>query len=292
MIDINLYINKQKQLVDRHLGDILSKNRGCNLSLEKLYDAMGYTILLPGKRLRPIMAIATCELFSSKIEEAINPACAIEILHSASLMLDDLPMMDDAIYRRGERTNHTVFSEPVTVLACAALWAKVFSIFSDINSIPINNIIERTARSIGDMGLVRGQFLDIESFSKTQTIDELIKNYELKTGTLFSLATYVGATLGGASVSEREALANFGTAFGVAFQFRDDIIDSEQTFAESGKDSGKDSKNKKQNIVSIAGAENAKIMLNKMIGDMCASLEDIDRDCSVLKELSQKLTIK
>lgn len=292
MADTNSYLEEQKLLVDKHLASLLAEEQHSNEHLKKLYDAMGYTALLPSKRLRPIMAIATHELFTPRTEEVLNLACAVEMIHVASLMLDDLPMMDDAQYRRGEKTNHLVFGEPVTVLASAALWTKVFGILSKVHSVPINEIVGRTAKSIGDTGLVRGQFFDVESFAKTQTIDELKESYALKTGTLFSLAVYMGATLGGANEHERLILEKFGMMFGVAFQIRDDIIDTEQTLAQSGKDRGADSKNKKSNMVSMVGEVRAKAMLGEMIDEMCSSLEKIDRNCEVLKALSQELIIK
>lgn len=292
MVDINTYLKNQKLSVDEHLARLLAEEQDRNKHLEKLYGAMSYTVLLPGKRLRPIMAIATQEIFSRSTEEVINSACAIEMVHVASLMLDDLPMMDDAEYRRGEKTNHLMFGQAVTVLASAALWTKVFSILAKIRAVPVNDLVTHTAKSIGDTGLVRGQFFDVESFAKTQTVEELKESYALKTGTLFALATYMGATLGGASERERLILEKFGMMFGIAFQIRDDIMDTEQTVEQSGKDRGADSKNKKPNMVSIAGKSEAKAMIFEMVDEMCASLEEIEGDCEVLKALTKQLMVK
>ena len=254
-----IYLESRKRLVNEQLEKIVEEGPQDH-SLRKLADSLKYTLLADGKRMRPLLSIAVYELFKNDIEEIIEPACAIELIHAASLMLDDLPCMDDAEYRRGRQSNHRVFGEATTILASAALFVGAFKIFSKIESVKINPIVKETADSLGRLGLIRGQFLDIESFRSLKTVDELETAYYLKSGLLFENAVKIGALMGGANTEQLEILQKFGRDFGLAFQIRDDINDYILSREESGKDERIDVRNQKPTYVSLlglAGAEEA-----------------------------------
>ncbi len=278
------YITDQKKLVDKRLKQMLEAP-STSQHFSNLDGSLKHTVLLNGKRLRPILAMAVYAMYKKDIETILTPACAIELIHAGSLMLDDLPCMDDAQYRRGEKTNHILFGEPVTILASAALWVNAFEILSDIKNVKINQLVRETAECIGKNGLILGQYMDLFAFDKKQSIDDLLQCYTLKTSTLFLLAVRYGATLGGADASERASLERFGDAFGIAFQIHDDIIDATMSESETGKDAHKDQLNNKPNYVSLLGLEKAKLALKKETDTALRELNSIGKDTSILKML-------
>lgn len=288
---IATYLSTRKVLIDRHLGKILNSGPSNN-QLTKLLDSMSYTLIGNGKRMRPIITIAVYELFNKNIEEVIDPACAIELIHSASLVLDDLPCMDNAEYRRGKKANHIVYGEGTAILASAALWVAAFKIFSEIQSVEINSIVRETADSVGHTGLIKGQFIDIESFKKPQTLEELQDCYYLKTGILFQNAAKIGALMGKATKEQSAVLEKFGRDFGLAYQVRDDILDAESTLEKTGKDIKIDIKNGKATYVSLLGAKDAKKTLSNMIEKICKDLNQLDLGVDQLVEITQNLKLK
>lgn len=287
---ITAYLSARKGLVDKHLGKILNSGPSSR-QLAKLLDAMSYTLIGNGKRIRPIITIAVYELFNNKIEAVIDPACAIELIHSASLILDDLPCMDNAEYRRGKKANHIVYGEGTAILASAALWVAAFKIFSDIHSVEINSIVRETADSIGHTGLIKGQFIDIESFKKPQTLKELEDCYYLKTGILFQNAAKIGALMGGAAREQSAILEKFGRDFGLAYQVRDDILDAESTLEKAGKDVKVDIKNGKATYASLLGMEGAKKTLSNMAEKICRNVQCLALDVDQLVEITENLKL-
>lgn len=286
--EIKTYLKARKQLVDETLKSISTKVDSA-FDVSNLESAYSYTVLLDGKRIRPIMALAVYEIFGDDIEKILIPACAIELIHAGSLMLDDLPCMDDAEYRRGEKASHIVHGESVTILASAGLWVQAFDILADIKDISINELIHETSDYLSKRGIILGQYLDLFAFDKVQTIEELDSCYELKTSGLFRLAVAYGTILGGASQSERQKLDEYARLLGIAFQIRDDIIDVTETKEQSGKDQNKDSENNKANYVSLIGLEESTKQLNTYIDRAIKSVTSIDRDTSRLSALADLL---
>lgn len=290
-MEITAYLSTRKVLIDKHLEKILDSGP-TNHQLMKLLDSMSYTLIGNGKRMRPIITIAVYELFDKNIEEVIDPACAIELIHSASLVLDDLPCMDNAEYRRGKKANHIVYGEGTAILASAALWVAAFKIFSKIQSVEINSIVRETADSVGHTGLIKGQFIDIESFKKPQTLEELQDCYYLKTGILFQNAAKIGALMGRATKEQGAILEKFGRDFGLAYQVRDDILDVESTLEKTGKDVKIDAKNGKATYVSLLGIKGAKKTLSNMIEKICKDLKHLELDVDQLVKITQNLKLK
>lgn len=284
------YFASRKSKVDRRLKQLFA-GADATFDTSSLDDALTYTLLQGGKRIRPLLAIAVYELYRTDLARIIDPACALELIHTGSLMLDDLPSMDDAGHRRGVETSHVVHGESVTILASASLWVRAFDILAELEDIQIHKLVSATSRHLGRQGLVLGQYLDLFASSKVKTLEQLEKSYELKTAALFQLAVMYGAYLGGAGTADMKALDTFARHLGIAFQIRDDIIDATQELSESGKDAHKDELNHKPNYVSLLGLEDAKVKLASHIKSAQDSLDIVKKDCTFLHQMTAQLAM-
>lgn len=279
-------MSEKRDLIERYLKTLIAKRYPTSdEKTAKLAESVAYSLLSGGKRIRPAMTLMICEIYKPIDEEAIALATTTELIHTASLMLDDLPSMDNAKYRRGRPTNHIVFGEATTILAAMALWSEAVRILSTIRQVEINDIVRETAETVGQKGLVRGQFLDLHSGESSLTVKELEELSYLKTGVLFKNAAKIGAILGRASESDVAMLEKFGKEFGLAYQIRDDILDVESTEKESGKDVMADAKNGRSTFATVLGVTGAKRLLNDKIGCVSRILDDISRDTSSLDGL-------
>ncbi len=245
---------------------------------ENIFKAMKYTVLLPGKRLRPIMCLETCRMLGGTIEDAIPTACAIEMLHAQTLIHDDLPCMDNDDYRRGKPTNHKVFGEANAVLAGDALltFAPQIIVKNASNNITPEKLIRILCEyfhAAGVYGVIAGQVVDIESENKTPENPEKTLEYihTHKTADLFKLSLRTGAIIADATDEQLEELTQFGQNLGVAFQIADDILDETSTFEQMGKTIGKDKISGKLTYVSLYGIEKSKEELNNLL-DKCESI--------------------
>lgn len=237
---------------------------------EKIYEAMRYSLLAGGKRLRPILCLATCELTGGTLEMAMPTACALEMVHTMSLIHDDLPAMDNDDYRRGQLTNHKVYGEDVAVLAGDALLSYAFEhIATQTKGAPAENILEVLAglgRAVGAEGLVGGQIVDLDSEGKKDvTIETLNFIHTHKTAALLEVSVTSGAVLADAPRSDVEKLRRFAQRIGLAFQIVDDILDITSTPEALGKSVGKDLKAEKATYPSIWGIEESKRQAHQLI---------------------------
>lgn len=241
---------------------------------QTLFRSMKYTLMLSGKRLRPIMCLETCRFLGGEIEDALPAACAIEMLHSQTLIHDDLPCMDNDDYRRGKPSNHKVFGEAVAVLAGDALLTfapQIISKYSD-NLSPVTKIrvLNEYFNYAGARGVIAGQIVDIESENnpdvkdKEKTLEYLHLH---KTSDLFQLSMRTGAIIAGADDDKIDAVTEFAKNFGLAFQIADDILDEISTFEQMGKTLGKDKAENKLTYVSLYGLEQAKCKLSCKLSD-------------------------
>ena len=247
---------------------------------ENIYKSMKYTVTLPGKRLRPIMCLETCRLFSGDFEDAIPTACAIEMLHAQTLIHDDLPCVDNDDYRRGKLTNHKIFGEAIAVLAGDALLTYAPNIITkhstNLSPVTIIRILNEYFHFAGAEGVIAGQVVDIESENidikdfeeKAKILDYL---HTHKTSDLFQLAMRCGAIIGGADDEQLVKITEFGKKFGLMFQVADDILDETSTFEKMGKTLGKDKKEGKLTYVSLYGLEEAKCKLS-CLADECRDI--------------------
>ena len=261
---------------------------------EDIFKAMKYTLMLPGKRLRPIMCLETAKILGADYRDALPIACAIEMLHVQSLIHDDLPCMDNDDFRRGKPSNHKVFGEANAVLAGDALLTFAPQIIieksTNLSSEQIVELIHEYTKFAGAYGLIAGQVVDIESEggklvkSPEDTLDFIHLN---KTAVLFRLALRCGAIVANANSQTLDELDNFAKKFGLAFQIYDDIMDEISSFEEMGKTIGKDKASGKLTYVSLYGLDSAKNKFNCLLNDCYDIIEKYDSD--IFKEILDKL---
>jgi len=246
-------------VVDRRLGELVPSLDG---GAGPLAEAARYALLAPGKRLRPLLTLAAAAQFGGRPEDALDPGCAIEMVHAASLVLDDLPCMDDAALRRGRPTVHRAYGQDVAVLAAVALLARAFGVLAAAEAIAPAARLRLTARlseAVGFDGLSAGQTRDLRERDPGAELAAIERLNAQKTGVLFGLAAEAGALAAGASDGQAQAARRFGDRLGAAFQIRDDLFDLEGEAALLGKDVGRDGA--KPTVVSRLGAAGARARL-------------------------------
>lgn len=272
----------------------------------KIFKAMKYTVTLPGKRLRPIMCLEACRMFGGNYKDALPTACAIEMLHAQTLIHDDLPCMDNDMYRRGQLTNHMVFGEAHAVLAGDALLTfapqTILKYSQNLGAEKLIKIMEEYFQAAGAYGVIAGQVVDIESEKMSQAAafdkdDEQlpeILNYihTHKTADLFKLALRTGAIIADANEQQLKEITEFGQYLGIAFQIADDILDETSTFEEMGKTLGKDKEAGKLTYTSLYGIEKSREDLNKLIDKCFDILKNNNLKSEVFEKILNKIRIK
>lgn len=239
-----------------------------------LKDAMSYSLLSGGKRIRPVLTLAVCRLFGGKAEDALPFACGLEMLHTYSLIHDDLPCMDDDDFRRGKPTNHKVFGEANAVLAGDGLLTAAFGTLASA-SLPaeyVQRAVSVLAQAAGPAGMVGGQILDLEGEGKSLNAEEITTIESLKTGCMIEAAARLGAIAAGSTQAEEDAAAAYARKLGLAFQVRDDVLDVLGNEAEFGKPIGSDQANQKSTFVACKGLEACQIWIEALTEEAIASL--------------------
>ncbi|WP_285768869.1 polyprenyl synthetase family protein [Peribacillus sp. SI8-4] len=254
-------------------------------------EAMAYSLEAGGKRIRPLLVFAVLEAFGENLRRGIAAASAIEMIHTYSLIHDDLPAMDDDDLRRGKPTNHKVFGEAVAVLAGDALLTYSFQLISGMSEPGVTAemklaLVDEIAKSAGVEGMVGGQVADMEGEGKQLTIQELEYIHEHKTGKLLTASVISGAILSGANEEQLQHLRNFSYHLGLAFQIRDDILDIEGSVELIGKPVGSDEGNHKSTYPSLLTLQGAKDKLEHHIGLAHASLSKTALETGLLNELT------
>lgn len=257
----------------------------------RVVDAMRYSILAGGKRLRPFLAIAFADLYNVSRHSSLRVAAAIEMVHTYSLVHDDLPAMDDDDLRRGVPTCHVKYDEATAILAGDALQTRAFEILAEPETHPDPNVrcllIRILAQAIGAHGMVGGQMIDLEAEQKTLKIDEITRLQHLKTGALIIASCEMGAVLGHADENARRFIRFYGQDLGLAFQIADDILDNEADTATLGKTAGKDLKQGKATFVSLLGLEGAKERANMLVDQAIGHLNHFDERADLLREAAK-----
>ena len=256
--DINNYLEARTKIVNSALNKYLPPQ---NTKPPTIHKAMRYSLFSGGKRLRPILCLAAAEACGGTIDRAMPLACAVECIHTYSLIHDDLPAMDNDDYRRGRLTNHKVFGEAVAILAGDALLTIAFEIaskFKPTPRYPMNQIIYEIAYAAGSKKLIAGQVCDIEAEGKKVSADHLRYIHECKTAALLQCSVRLGGMSANCTEKQLKALTDFGYYVGLAFQVIDDILDVTQTSEELGKTAGKDAKSGKATYPSILGLEKSR----------------------------------
>ncbi len=248
----------------------------------KIMEAMRYSALSGGKRLRPFLTVTCAGLFGVSREASLLTAAAIEFIHTYSLIHDDLPAMDNDALRRGKPSSHVKFGEAAAILAGDALQALAFEILADAEIHPDPavrcELIRCIAKAAGYKGMCGGQMLDLESENKELSIDEIIRLQRLKTGELFAISCEAGAILGKAPVPVRNALTRYAHDLGLAFQITDDLLDAEGTREEAGKEVRKDSKRGKASLVTSLGIERAREQAQALARQAVSHIQMFDKD--------------
>lgn len=259
---------------------------------EQLCSSMKYSLTAGGKRLRPILLMAAADVASGRGEDFIQVACAIEMIHTYSLIHDDLPAMDNDDYRRGKLTNHKVYGEAMAILAGDALLTQAFEVMLRQPGVPADvllKVVREMAIAAGPNGMVGGQAIDLESEGKHIPMETLKKLHMGKTGALFRAAIRSGAILAGADEKQLADLTAYADAFGLAFQITDDILDVVGNEAVIGKPVGSDERNDKSTYVTLTSLETARELAAQVVADGVKALEGFGDKAVFLKELLESL---
>ena len=256
-----------------------------------IVDAMSYSVLAGGKRLRPMLMEASYQMFGGEGEELDAFMAAIEMIHTYSLVHDDLPAMDNDLYRRGKKTTHAVYGEAMGVLAGDALLNFAFETVADAmvrsaGDMRVAKAFAVLTKKAGIYGMIGGQVVDVESEKKGQQIDRdcLDFIYRLKTGALIEASLMIGAILAGASEEEVSLMEEAGTKLGLAFQIQDDILDVTSSLEVLGKPIGSDARNEKATYVAFEGLEKAGAEVERLSREAVAILDGFKREHTFLRE--------
>ena len=273
-----------KKLVDLKLSEFFNPS---GLSYDGLLESMHYSLTAGGKRIRPTLVLEFCRISGGDIEKALPVACAIEMLHTYSLIHDDLPCMDNDELRRGKPTNHVVYGECTATLAGDALQAEAFGTIAR-SELPAENkiaCVEILADAVGSDGMCAGQYLDMVGESKRLTEEELDDINSRKTGALLIAACRMGVAAAGGSGEMLEAAAHYGACVGAAFQIRDDILDVISTSEELGKPIGSDAQEHKNTYMALLGESKCMEMIEKLTNQaksaLCGAFDDTKFLCDL-----------
>ncbi len=290
-MNLKTYLEEKCRLVDEALEKYLPSEDELPAALHK---SMRYSVFAGGKRVRPILVLAACEAAGGHAEDALPAACAMEMIHTYSLIHDDLPAMDNDDYRRGKPTNHRVFGEAVAILAGDALLTEAFILLSSpefashLDPGMRVRVIGEISRCAGSRGMIGGQVVDMESEGKP-SIDFATVQYihTHKTGALIKASVRAGALLGGADREKEDALVRYGEAIGLAFQIADDILDIEGTTEQIGKDAGSDLERGKATYPAVIGIAESKRRAEDLVNVALNSLCVFDAKADPLREIAK-----
>jgi len=257
-----------------------------------IHQAMRYSVIGGGKRIRPVLVLATAEAAGGKCEDVLPAACALELIHAYSLIHDDLPAMDDDDYRRGRPSNHKVFGEAGAILAGDALLTHAFFLLADLKAQKpeaVLRVINEIAYNAGSCGMIGGQVVDTCQEGGLDQFQALDYIHRHKTGALYRVAVRVGAILAGAPEAMIERLTDYGDKLGLLFQIVDDILDVEGDKDKLGKPIGSDEKNKKLTYPQLFGLEESKQKAKQAAEQATAALSPLGPEADFLRQLANQM---
>jgi geranylgeranyl diphosphate synthase, type II len=285
MFDRSAYIERNNERIDQTLDVLLDRSQQGG----RLVEAMRYSLMAGGKRLRPNLCIAAAEAVGGNPQDALAAACALEMIHTYSLIHDDLPAMDDDELRRGKPTCHIAFDEATAILAGDALLTMAFEVFASLPgcrpecSLKVTRMV---AVAAGSRGMVQGQMLDMLSQGAQLTAEELEQLHSLKTGALIEASLAVGALVGDGSPEQIEALRTYGRRVGLAFQVVDDILNVEGDPAVMGKAAGTDQLRLKNSYPALLGLEKSRKFAQDLVQQAIAAISGFDAKAVPLRAIA------
>jgi geranylgeranyl diphosphate synthase type II len=283
-------IVERRRLVDEALDRSLPSEDAWP---ETIHRAVRYSLFAGGKRIRPLLVLAAGEAVGGRTEDLLPLACAVEMIHTYSLIHDDLPAMDDDDLRRGRPTNHKVFGEAMAILAGDALLTRAFHLMAEMPSGAREDVLRRLrvmeilGQACGTAGLVGGQVMDMESEGRDLSAESLDRLHRSKTGALLSACVRGGAILAGTGKDDLERLAQYADAIGLAFQVVDDILDATESATQLGKTAGKDQKASKATYVSVHGLERARQTTRELLDKALSAIAPLGTRAELLAELAR-----
>lgn len=283
------YYQEKCTIIDKELAELISSK---NANPAIIFEAMEYSLFAGGKRLRPIMLMAAADAVGGRGTDYVKMACGLEMIHTYSLIHDDLPAMDDDDYRRGKLTSHKVFGEGMAILAGDGLLTAAFTTMlsqSHVDPAVILAVVKEISTAAGAYGMIGGQVIDLTSEGKTIDLETVQLMHQGKTGALFEAALRSGAQLAGAPQWQVAALTEYAQQFGLAFQITDDILDVVGSQEKIGKPVGSDLKNHKATYVTLYSLEEARIMGKAAVDQALQSLEKFGPEADVLREMVKSL---
>ncbi|MFC1812238.1 polyprenyl synthetase family protein [Thermodesulfobacteriota bacterium] len=286
--DLDSYLVSKRHQVDAALQELLKDSQNPS----RIRDAMTYSLMAGGKRIRPVLCIAAAEAVGGHAEDVIKAACALEMVHTYSLIHDDLPAMDNDDLRRGKPTCHVAFDEATAILAGDALLTLAFQILSSIDSDLKDHaskwlcVIHSISRAAGYQGMVGGQMKDMASEGILLTLDNLKEMHALKTGALINASVYSGALLGGANSKQIKRLEQYAENIGLAFQVVDDILNVEGDPEVMGKATGTDKTRRKSTYPSLMGLKQSKEFAKQLVNTALQALDNFDKRSDPLRAIA------
>jgi geranylgeranyl pyrophosphate synthase len=293
MQNLKDFFSNVTELVDSELDKLIPSEK---IEPKKLHSAIRWSLFAGGKRFRPALVLAVGNTFNVENARLLRTASAVEMIHTYSLIHDDLPSMDDDDLRRGRETCHKKFDEATAILAGDVLQTFAFQTISEDENLNFETrvklIFELAKNSGTPNGMVAGQSLDIEAEGKNVGIKELEQIHRNKTGALIRFSARAGAIIGNASEKELSAITNYAEKLGLLFQITDDLLDVTQTSEVLGKTAGKDEKAEKATYPSIYGIEKTKKLADKIFWEAISELEKLDKPSEMLSEIAKFILLR
>ena len=289
MFNLNAYLTRHNKRINGALESLLSTSD----KADRILEAMTYSLMAGGKRIRPVLCLAATEAAGGDPEDAMPAACALEMIHTYSLIHDDLPAMDDDALRRGKPTCHMAFDEATAILAGDALLTLAFQTLSSIELSKTEQaarwlrVIQLISHAAGYCGMIQGQMLDIASEGEQLTLAELKTMHHLKTGALIKASISSGAILGGLSSTRVSMFESYAQNIGLAFQVTDDILNVEGDPEIMGKAVGTDELRNKATYPSLLGLEESKDFARQLVEDALQALESFDEKAEPLRAIAK-----
>lgn len=283
-MNLTTYLKERREAVEAALQQTMPEG-----TPERLREACDYSLLAGGKRLRPIMTVAACEAAGGAAELAMPMGCALEMIHTYSLIHDDLPAMDNDDMRRGRPTNHKVYGDGMAILAGDALLTEAFAVVARIGGDKAGRCVAELARAAGASGMVGGQVLDVLATGSQPSEAQLIAIHRKKTGALFVAAVVGGGICAGADDETLTALRAYADAAGLGFQIIDDVLDVTADLATLGKPPGSDQAAGKTTYVDILGIEGARSRAKACLAEALSAIAGLGAGAEALREIARYL---